>query len=296
MRGSEQIAATVDLTKVTKPNGITVTKDTDAISPTLTISASTSFTTAGVVRIPVVVDGDITINKDFSVAIAFTGQTGGKGDPGDAGKGVASVAIDYQASASNTTAPTGTWSATPPSVDAGAYLWTRMIFTYTDSTSSDPVYSVAKQGATGETGAGAQWYTGTGITGTSTTATIFSGSGVADAKIGDMYLNTSTYNTIQVYRPRSACCRQMDLCEQHQGSTRRSRGCGHHHECDQLQRDDLQKQLRGDRADRPCLPRGRGGYRRRAPGTGNNQVVQGRFLNCCRNRADADHLRRRRDQ
>ena len=61
MRGSEQIAATVDLTKVTKPNGITVTKDTDAISPTLTISASTSFTTAGVVRIPVVVDGDITM-------------------------------------------------------------------------------------------------------------------------------------------------------------------------------------------------------------------------------------------
>ena len=195
MRGAEQIAATVDLTKVTKPAGITVTKDTDATSPTLTISASTSFTTAGVVRIPVVVDGDITINKDFSVAIAFTGQTGGKGDPGDAGKGVASVAIDYQASASNTTAPTGTWSATPPSVDAGAYLWTRMIFTYTDSTTSDPVYSVAKQGATGETGAGAQWYTGTGITGTSTTATIFSGSGVADAKIGDMYLNTSTYNT-----------------------------------------------------------------------------------------------------
>ncbi len=172
-----------------------MTKDTDATSPTLTISASTSFTTAGVVRIPVVVDGDITINKDFSVAIAFTGQTGDKGDPGDAGKGVASVAIDYQASASNTTAPTGTWSATPPSVDAGAYLWTRMIFTYTDSTTSDPVYSVAKQGATGETGAGAQWYTGTGSTGTSTTATIFSGSGVADAKIGDMYLNTSTYNT-----------------------------------------------------------------------------------------------------
>ena len=111
MRGSEQIAATVDLTKVTKPTGIIVTKDTYTTSPTLTISASTSFTTAGVVRIPVVVDGDITINKDFSVAIAFTGQTGGKGDPGDAGKGVASVAIDYQASASNTTAPTGTWSA-----------------------------------------------------------------------------------------------------------------------------------------------------------------------------------------
>ncbi len=195
MRGAEQVAASVNLANVTKPTGITVTKDTDATSPTLTITASTSFTTAGVVHIPVVVDGDITINKDFSVAIAFTGATGGKGDTGDTGKGVASVAIDYQASSSNTTAPTGTWVSSPPSVSAGSYLWTRMIFTYTDSTTSDPVYSVAKQGSTGSAGSSAQWYTGTGITGTSITATTFSGSGVSSAKVGDMYLNTSTYNT-----------------------------------------------------------------------------------------------------
>ena len=82
MRGSEQVAATVNLSQVTAPTGITVTKDTDATSPTLTITASTSFTTAGVVHIPVVVDGDITINKDFSVAIAFTGATGGQGPQG----------------------------------------------------------------------------------------------------------------------------------------------------------------------------------------------------------------------
>ena len=195
MRGAEQIAATVNLNDVTKPTGITVTKDTDATSPTLTITASTSFTTAGVVRIPVVVDGDITINKDFSVAIAFTGATGGtgpQGPQGDTGKGVASVTITYQASSSNTTAPTGTWASTPPSVSAGQYLWTRMIFTYTDNTTSDPLYSVARQGSNG---ASSQWYTGTDITGTSTTATIFSGSGVSSAKVGDMYLNTSTYNT-----------------------------------------------------------------------------------------------------
>jgi len=195
MRGSEQIAATVNLNSVTKPTGITVTKDTDPTSPTLTITASSSFTTTGVVRIPVVVDGEITINKDFSVAIAFTGATGGtgpQGPQGDTGKGVASVAITYQAGSSNTTAPTGTWAATPPSVSAGQYLWTKMVFTYTDNTTSDPLYSVARQGSNGSS---AQWYTGTGITGTSTTATIFSGSGVSSAKVGDMYLNTSTYNT-----------------------------------------------------------------------------------------------------
>ncbi len=199
LRGSEQVAATVDLNSITKPTGITVTKDNNTTSPTLTISASTSFTTAGVVRIPVVVDGEITINKDFSVAIAFTGATGGqgpKGDTGDTGKGVASVAITYQGSTSNTTAPTGTWQSSPPSVTQGQYLWTRLIFTYTDNTTSDPVYSVAKQGSTGGTGtAGGRWYSGTGITGTSTTATVFSGSGVSSAVVGDMYLNTSTYNT-----------------------------------------------------------------------------------------------------
>ena len=195
MRGSEQIPATVDLNKVTKPTGITVTKNTDPTSPTLTITASTSFTTAGVVKIPVVMDGDITINKDFSVSIAFTGATGSKGDKGDTGstgKGVSSVSITYQAGTSNTTAPTGTWAATPPSVSAGQYLWTKIVFTYTDGTTSDPMYSVARQGSNGSS---AVWYTGTGITGTSTSDTIFTGSGVSSAKVGDMYLNTSTYNT-----------------------------------------------------------------------------------------------------
>ena len=178
MRGSEQIAATVNLNNVTKPTGITVTKDTDATSPTLTITASTSFTAAGVVRIPVVVDGDITINKDFSVAIAFTGAKGSKGDKGDkgdtgdTGKGVSSVAITYQAGSSNTTAPTGTWASTPSAVSEGQYLWTKIVFTYTDSSTSDPFYSVARQGVSGSS---AVWYTGTKIIGTSTTATVFSG-------------------------------------------------------------------------------------------------------------------------
>ena len=198
MRGGTQVAATVNLSNVVKPTGITVTKDTDATAPTLTITASTSFTAAGVVKIPVVVDGEITITKVFAVGIAFTGATGGKGDKGDkgdtgdAGKGVSGISITYQAGSSNTTAPTGTWVANPPTVSEGQYLWTKLVLSYTDGTSSDPMYSVAKQGVSGTS---AQWYTGTGITGTSTTPTSYSGSGVTAAKVGDMYLNTSTYNT-----------------------------------------------------------------------------------------------------
>ena len=80
LRGSEQVTATVDLNAITKPTGITVTKDNNATSPTLTITASTSFTTAGVVRIPVMVDGEITISaqygKEYSVTIAGDKQSG----------------------------------------------------------------------------------------------------------------------------------------------------------------------------------------------------------------------------
>ena len=52
------------------------------------------------------------------------------------------------------------------------------------------------QGVKGDTGAagapGSKWYNGTGITGTSTTETIYSNSGVSSARVNDMYLNTST--------------------------------------------------------------------------------------------------------
>lgn len=56
-------------------------------------------------------------------------------------------------------------------------------------------------GATGQTGAkgatgtrGSTITTGTAITGTSTTGTIFSSSGIASALVGDVYINSSTFN------------------------------------------------------------------------------------------------------
>lgn len=73
------------------------------------------------------------------------------------------------------------------------------VYRYTiTSVSSTTVLAGSRQSLQGASGAaGGKWYTGTGITGTSTTATIFSGSGVSSAVVGDMYLNTSTDN---VYR------------------------------------------------------------------------------------------------
>lgn len=73
------------------------------------------------------------------------------------------------------------------------------VYRYTiSSISSTTVLAGSRQSLQGASGAaGGKWYSGTGITGTSTTATIFSGSGVSSAVVGDMYLNTSTSN---VYR------------------------------------------------------------------------------------------------
>ena len=52
------------------------------------------------------------------------------------------------------------------------------------------------KGATGATGQrGSKWFDGVGITGTSTTAAVFSGSGITEAIADDQYLNTSNGNT-----------------------------------------------------------------------------------------------------
>lgn len=85
---------------------------------------------------------------------------GDKGDKGDTGNGIKSIDITYAGSTSNTTAPTSGWQATPPSVAAGNYLWTRFIVSMTDNTSKT-AYSVAKQGVKGDTGAAAGFGTPT---------------------------------------------------------------------------------------------------------------------------------------
>ena len=180
----------VDAKSIVCPTGISA-----AVSNSGTSKVTIKFTTTATVNaaceatIPVSVDG-ITINKKFSFAVARTGNTGATG------KGIKGTPVtEYVASTGNTTPPTSGWSTSIPSVAQGQYLWTRVTTTYTDNSTSVS-YSVAKQGSTGATGTtGSQWYAGTGITGTSTTATAFADSGVANARVNDMYLNTSTGNT-----------------------------------------------------------------------------------------------------
>ena len=195
--GSNQCSSvSVTAADISCPTGISATVENSGTSKVkVTFKTIATISAACEATIPVVVDG-ITMNKKFSFAVAKTGATG---------KGIKGTPVaEYVGSSSNITVPTSGWSTTIPSVAAGQYLWTRVTVTYTDNTTSVS-YSVAKQGATGATGTtGSQWYSGTGITGTSTTATAFTGSGVANARVNDMYLNTSTGNTYKCTVARNA--------------------------------------------------------------------------------------------
>lgn len=89
---------------------------------------------------------DNTTSTSYSIS-----RSGTNGSNGSDGKGIKSTSVTYQAGASGTTAPTGTWSSSPPNATAGQYVWTRTIITYTDS-STTTAYSVAKYGINGTDG------------------------------------------------------------------------------------------------------------------------------------------------
>lgn len=76
--GSNQVSASVTANEIVCPSGVTATVNQSgdyAGSPRITITVDTSVTQPGVVKIPIHVD-DVTINKEFSYGIAFTGATG----------------------------------------------------------------------------------------------------------------------------------------------------------------------------------------------------------------------------
>ena len=156
----QKSCTSLNVSNISCPTGITATvSNNNTASPTVTFKTTATITATCEAIIPVSVDG-ITINKKFSFAVAKTGSTGAKGDKGlkgDKGEtgatgiGVKSTAVTYQVSSSGTTAPTGTWSTSVPSVSAGQFLWTRTIITYSNNTTST-LYSVGRNGTNGVNG------------------------------------------------------------------------------------------------------------------------------------------------
>lgn len=159
-----------------------------------------------------------------------TGAAGTQGPKGDTGARGAAGTNGTSAAWHSGTAVTGTSSTAVTATVSGSkagdmYLNTSTYNVYKAVTANSWVYVCNIKGATGATGAkgdtgaqgpkgdtgatgakgatgasgtrGSQMHWGTGITGTSTTATVFSSSGVSSALVNDLYLNTSTWNIYQ---------------------------------------------------------------------------------------------------
>ncbi len=101
-------------------------------------------------------DGTLTTETTTSYSVAYIGTNGADGVDGEDGTSVsiASTTISYCASSSGTTAPSGTWSTSVPSVSQGQYLWTRTVVTYStgDTTTSYGVSYIGTDGQDGEDG------------------------------------------------------------------------------------------------------------------------------------------------
>lgn len=81
--GDDQV--TVQVGKITGETGISAVSDGKSPAPTVTVTATSALTTGGVLNIPLTVNGDIQITKQFSYAIAFKGTTGAQGPKGENG-------------------------------------------------------------------------------------------------------------------------------------------------------------------------------------------------------------------
>ena len=157
--GSNQCTTvTVNADEIVCPTGMSASVSNSGTSaPTITFNTTATISAACEATIPVTVDG-ITVNKKFSFAVALAGSNG-------TSVKISSTSVTYQASNSGTTAPTGTWSTTVPSVSNGQYLWTKTVVTYSDST-TPTAYSVSYKGTNGSNGED-----GTSVTVTSTSVT-----------------------------------------------------------------------------------------------------------------------------
>lgn len=143
--GSEQVPCTVGT--ITCPTGISAVSNGKTPMPTITITATSALAKSGTITIPIVVDGDITINKTFSYSIAFKGHTGQNGTSVT----VSSTSVTYQVGTSGTTKPTGEWKTEVPNVANGQFLWTKTVVNYSDGKSTES-FSVSYKGTNGING------------------------------------------------------------------------------------------------------------------------------------------------
>lgn len=145
---------TTDLTAVVRLGTQTVTdnydiswyKDGTEIANTATITVTAADVVEKALYKFEAKDADGVLVASYEVTVSDVSD-------GEEGRGISSTKVEYQASTSGTTVPTGTWLTNPPSVTDGQFLWTRTTFTYTDNTTTLS-YSISRMGTTGTNGVG----------------------------------------------------------------------------------------------------------------------------------------------
>lgn len=151
---------------IAKTQGIAVAKTDTAIAISV-VNGNPLPNDSGEIEIPITVGGTV-FKKVLTWTCAKKGEQGEQGERGLQGiqgpqgiQGVAgqdgtsikitSKSVTYQTSTSGTTAPTGTWSTTVPTVNNGQYLWTKTTVQYSDGNKTE-AYGVSYKGTNGING------------------------------------------------------------------------------------------------------------------------------------------------
>lgn len=122
----------------------------------------TDFENTLQVTVEAYLDDELAASAEVTFTEVVDGERGPKGDKGDRGNdglpgkngvGIKNTAVTYGLSDNETTQPTN-WTANPPTLVKGKYLWTKTVWTYTDDTSETGYQKtyVAKDGNNGSDG------------------------------------------------------------------------------------------------------------------------------------------------
>lgn len=122
----------------------------------------TDFDNTLQITVEAYLDDELAASAEVTFTEVVDGERGPKGDKGDRGNdglpgkngvGIKNTTVTYGLSDNETTQPTN-WTANPPALVKGKYLWTKTVWTYTDDTSETGYQKtyVAKDGNNGNDG------------------------------------------------------------------------------------------------------------------------------------------------
>lgn len=122
----------------------------------------TDFENTLQITVEAYLDDELAASAEVTFTEVVDGERGPKGDKGDRGNdglpgkngvGIKNTTVTYGLSDNETTQPTN-WTANPPALVKGKYLWTKTVWTYTDDTSETGYQKtyVARDGNDGNNG------------------------------------------------------------------------------------------------------------------------------------------------